>query len=82
GFEVTDANGDFDLTFTVPDNDVNGWLLFEAVMWNSDDSREERMESSQPLIDAGYFPRDEGIEISVDRVHKDDPVELRAKVPL
>ncbi|UCC92556.1 MAG: hypothetical protein JSW25_07780 [Thermoplasmata archaeon] len=82
GFKVTDANGDFDLTFQVPPNDVNGWLMFEAVMWNSDDMREERMETSEPLIDAGFFARDENIKITVDRVHKDNPVELRATVPL
>jgi uncharacterized membrane protein len=82
GFEVTDGNGDFDLTFTVPDNDVNGWLMFEAVLWSEDEQGESRVESSEPLIDAGFFARDENIEITVDRVHKDNPVELRAKVPL
>jgi len=82
GFEVTDANGDFDLTFNVPDTDVNGWLLFEAVMWNSEDERYDRMETSEPLLDAGFFPRDENIEITVDRLTKDAPVEMRAKVPL
>ena len=40
------------------------------------------METSEPLIDAGFFARDENIKITVDRVHKDDPVELRATVPL
>ncbi len=82
GFEVTDANGDFDLTFLVPDNDVNGWLMFEAVVWNADEGRDERMESTEPLIDAGFFSRDENIKITVDRVHKDNPIELRANVPL
>jgi uncharacterized membrane protein len=82
GFEITDANGDFDLTFLVPDNDVNGWLMFEAVMWNSEDERMERMESSEPLLDTGFFSRDENIKITVDRVHKDDPMEIRATVPL
>ena len=82
GFEVTDGSGDFDLTFTVPDKDANGWLMFEAVMWNSEDEQKERMEVSEPLIDAGFFSRDENIEITVGRVHKDNPVELRATVPL
>jgi len=82
GFEVTDGEGDFDLTFLVPDNDVNGWLMFEAVTWNIDEGRDERMETSEPLIDAGFFSRDENIKITVDRVHKDNPVELRANVPL
>jgi uncharacterized membrane protein len=82
GFEVTDGNGDFDLTFQVPSNDVNGWLMFEAVMWNSEESRKERMETSEPLLDAGFFSRDENIKITVDRVHKDNPVALRATVPL
>ncbi|MCK5415668.1 MAG: hypothetical protein KAJ35_09835, partial [Thermoplasmata archaeon] len=85
GFEVTDGSGDFDLTFTVPGNDVNGWLMFEANVWNPDkepDPGFERMQVSEPLIDAGFFSRDENIEISVGRVHKDNPVELRAIVPL
>jgi uncharacterized membrane protein len=85
GFEVTDSEGDFDLTFTVPDNDVNGWLMFEANIWDEEKDPEPglaRMESTEPLIDAGFFSRDENIKISVDRVHKDNPVELRANIPL
>ncbi|UCC93724.1 MAG: hypothetical protein JSW25_03410, partial [Thermoplasmata archaeon] len=82
GFEVTDNNGDFDLTFLVPDNEVNGWIMFEAVVWSEEEGRKERMESTEPLLDAGFFPRDENIEITIGRVHKDNPVELRATVPL
>ncbi len=82
GYVVTDANGDFDLTFEVPPSDTNGWLMFEANMWNSEDNRTERMEITEPLLDAGFFPINENIEISVDRIHKDTPVELRASVPL
>jgi uncharacterized membrane protein len=82
GYEVTDENGDLEITFTVPDNDVNGWLMFEANVWNPDEEGWERSESSEPLIDAGFFSVDESIEITVDRVEKGDPVEIRVNTEL
>jgi uncharacterized membrane protein len=85
GYVVTDSTGDFMLTYKVPPTDVNGWLMFETVLWNPDKEPTggyERYETSEPLFDAGFFPIDEGIELSVDRVTKDAPIELRAKVAL
>ena len=82
GFVVSDGNADFDLTYNVPPTEVTGWIMFEAVMWNADDERYERMENSEPLLDSGFFPIDESIIISVDRVTKDAPVELRARTHL
>ncbi len=82
GYEVTDATGDFDITYELPSNDVSPYLMFQAVLWNADEEENQMMESTQALIDAGFFPVDENIKISVDRLHKDSPVELRAIVPL
>lgn len=82
GYEVTDTIGDFDITYELPSNDYNAYLMFQTVLWNEDEGENQMVESTQSLIDGGFFPIDENIEISIDRLTKDDPVELRAIVPL
>ncbi len=78
GHGVTDAEGDMELTFTVPPDDTTAWIMFEATVWNSEDNQTARMEDTSPLVDTGIFPIDEGMELSVDRLQKAAPVEFRA----
>lgn len=82
GFEVTDANGDFDISYDLPSSDVNAWLMFQAVSWSEDEGKMMAMEETVAMIDAGFFAVDQNIEITVDRVTKEAPMQLRAKIPL
>jgi uncharacterized membrane protein len=83
GFEVTDANGDMTVEFTVPSSDVNAWIMFEANMWVQDEQSgewsEETSSTSEPIMDTGVFPISEDIEITVNRVQKGAPIEMRVK---
>jgi len=82
GYGVTDARGDMDVTFTVPPNDITAWIMFEAIVWNSEDNTTARMEDTSSLVDTGVFPIDESMELTVNRVHKSAPVEFRAHAAL
>lgn len=79
GFGVTDPKGDMTVTFHIPPKEVNAWLMFEANAWNSQDNVLERTEDVHPLLDAGVFSIDDALKVSVDRVTKADPIELRAR---
>jgi len=80
GFGVTDNDGDMTVTIHMPPKEVNAWLIFEANAWDPQDKRILRTEDIHPLMDAGVFPVDDAIQVTVNRVTKTDPIELRAHV--
>ena len=78
GFGLTDAKGDMTVSFHIPPKEINAWLMFETNVWNADEKRLQRSEDIHPLLDAGVFPIDDAIGVSIDRVTKADPIALRA----